>query len=64
MTQEQEQLSDLLWASKVLNGRGDTDDSSSHASWILSVLSVNGCTAAIRKAARSKLQECPTGAVA
>lgn len=64
MTQEQEQLADLLWATRVLNGRGDGDDSSAHAAWLLSALSVDGCSEAIRRAATSRLQEKNTRAFA
>lgn len=56
MTLEQEQQSDLMWATKVLNGAGDTNDSTQHACWVLSKLSVGGCSEVIRKAATSRLQ--------
>lgn len=54
MNLENEQLSDLMWAMKTLFGRGDGDDSSAHAIWMLSILAVNGITENIRlKAARA-----------
>lgn len=56
MTLEQEQQSDLMWATKVLNGAGEPDESAEHACWMLSELSVGGCTDVIRKAALSRLQ--------
>lgn len=56
MTLEQEQQSDLMWATKVLNGAGDTNDSAQHACWVLSKLSVGGVTEVIRKAADSRLK--------
>lgn len=53
MTLANEQLSDLMWASRVLLGRGDADDSSAHAYWVLSHLSVYGVTDSIRRKAVS-----------
>jgi len=56
MTLEQEQQSDLLWATTVLNGQGDDCDSMEHAAWMLMCLARNGCTATIREHARVRLQ--------
>lgn len=51
LTHEQEQQSDLMWALKVLNGKGDTHDSAQHARWLLTQLADHANSKVIRKVA-------------
>lgn len=57
MSSEQEQTSDAMWAIQVLNGRGDENDSTNHALWMLHTLSTTGCTETIRRLATSRIPE-------
>lgn len=51
-----EQLSDLDWALRVLDGRGTPGDSLQLAEWMLNKLSKLGVNDCIRNAAQERLQ--------
>lgn len=52
---EAEQLEDLHWATNVLAGFGDEQDTTDAAEGMLTVLARSGCTAMIRMSAGASL---------
>jgi len=56
-TQKLEQLSDLDWAMKTLDGKGEPGDSPQLAQWMLKKLVTTGVNESIRHAAKERLEE-------
>jgi hypothetical protein len=56
-TQKLEQLSDLDWAMKTLDGKGEPGDSPQLAEWMLKKLVTTGVNESIRHAAKERLEE-------
>lgn len=61
-TQKLEQLADLDWAMKTLDGKGAPEDSPQLAEWMLKKLTLSGVNESIRLAAKERLQELRTAA--
>ena len=52
---EAEQLEDMIWATKVLAGYRDEDDTDDAAEGMLAILATCGCTATIKTGAGAAL---------